>query len=103
MELPEPLQQRFQQELVAYLEEGQMPFLDFFDRLILQKIFLEAIEICLEARFGTEGLKLMPEVREIRDHVLLKKVLTRIKTAASPDDVRRVWTRKRRPKKAEPL
>jgi hypothetical protein len=80
-----------------------MPFLDLFDRIALQKLYLEAIEICLEAKFGAEGLTLMPELREIRDHVLLKKVLTRIKTAASLDDVRRVWTRKRRTKKAEPM
>ena len=54
-------------------------------------------------KFGTEGLELMPELRRIRDHVLLEKVLDRIETADSPADLRRVWTRKRRPKKAEPM
>ena len=51
-------------------------------------------------KFGAEGLELMPELREIQDHALLGKVLDRIETAASPDDLRRVWTRKRRPKAA---
>ena len=54
-------------------------------------------------KFGAEGQELMPELRQIRDHVLLGKILDRIKTAASPDDLRRFWTRKRRPKKAEPM
>ena len=52
-------------------------------------------------KFGAEGLALMPELREIRDHELLGRVLHRIETAASPDDLRRVWTRKRRPKAAK--
>ena len=37
-------------------------------------------------KFGAEGLELMPELREIRDHELLGKILARIETAASPDD-----------------
>ena len=41
----------------------------------------------------------MPELREIQDHVLLGKVLDAIETVASPDDLRRIWTRKRRSKK----
>jgi hypothetical protein len=53
-------------------------------------------------KFGAEGLELMPELRQIRNHVLLEKVLDRIEAASSPDDVRRVWTRKRRPKTAKP-
>jgi hypothetical protein len=43
----------------------------------------------------------MTELRPIRDRELLRKVLNRIETADSPDDVRRVWTRKGRPKKTE--
>jgi hypothetical protein len=43
----------------------------------------------------------MPELRQMRDHVLLGKILARIKTADSSDDLRRVWTRKRRPRAAK--
>ena len=68
----------------------------------MEKGLLEGIEVCLEMKFGAEGLELMPELRQIQDHELLRKVLARIKTAASPDDLRRVWTRKRRPKAAKP-
>ena len=52
-------------------------------------------------KFGAESLELMPELREIYDHVLLEKILDRIETADSPAALRRYWTRKRRPKKAE--
>ena len=41
-------------------------------------------------KFGAEGLELMPELREIQDHELLRKVLGAIETAASPDDLRPV-------------
>ena len=43
----------------------------------------------------------LAELREIQDHELLRKVLARVKAADSPDDLRRVWTRKRRPKAAK--
>jgi hypothetical protein len=75
-----------------------MPKLYGFERLGYRKGLLLGIEACLDLKFGAEGLELIPELREIRDHVLLDKVLERIKTADSPADVRRVWTRKRRPK-----
>ncbi len=79
-----------------------MPFIDFVERRGMEKGLLEGIEKCLKMQFGAEGLELMPELRELRDHELLRKVLARIDTAASPDELRRIWTRKRRSKKAEP-
>jgi hypothetical protein len=77
-----------------------MPFLTITDRMYVEKVRLEAIEICLEMKFGDEGLKLMPELRELHDHELLGKILKAIVPAASPEDLRRLWTRKRRSKKA---
>ena len=50
-------------------------------------------------QFGAEGLKLMPELRELQDHELLDAVLDAIPGAASPEELRRLWTRKRRSKK----
>ena len=35
----------------------------------------QGIEVSLKMKFGAEGLKLMPELREIHDHVLLDKIL----------------------------
>ena len=80
-----------------------MPFINTFERYGMRQGLLQGIEVCLELKFGAEGLALMPELREIRDHELLGKILTRIKTADSPADLRRVWTRKRRRKDAEPM
>jgi hypothetical protein len=76
-----------------------MPFMTIFERVGMEKGLLEGIEECLELKFGDEGLKLMPELRELQDHELLRTVLHAIKKASIPDDVRRVWTRKRRVKK----
>jgi hypothetical protein len=103
MELPDPLDRLFKQEVGAFYEERRMPFLDFFDQVALQKDLLQAIEICLKLKFGAEGLELMPELREVRDIELLRKILKRMESVDSPAALRRIWTRKRRPKKAEPL
>lgn len=96
MELPEPLEALFKGDNDALQQEKLMPFMDIYERTGMQKGLLQGIEVALDMKFGPSGLELMPELRQIRDHVLLEKVLTRIKTAESPADLRRVWTRKRR-------
>jgi hypothetical protein len=65
----------------------------------MEKALLMGIEVSLEIKFGEEGLKLMPELRALEDHELLEAVLKAIRTAASPEDLRRIWARGRRPKK----
>jgi hypothetical protein len=102
MELPQELEQRFQQEITAYQQEKRMPFMTIFERVGMEKGLLEGLEVSLQLKFGDEGLKLMPELREIQDHELLSAVLKAVRTADSPDDLRRVWTRKRRSKKGKP-
>ena len=102
MELPEPLDQLFRDEIGAFQQEKRMPFLNTFERAALREGLLRGIESCLKVKFGAEGLELLPEIRELHDHELLDKILERIETADGPDDLRRVWTRKRRPKKVEP-
>ena len=102
MELPGPLDELFREEIEAFQQERRMPFINTFERYGMRQGLLQGIEVSLDLKFGAEGLELMPELREIQDHELLRKVLARIKTADSPADLRRVWTRKRRPKKSEP-
>lgn len=75
-----------------------MPFITTPERIGMERGLLEGIEVSLELKFGEEGRKLMPELRELQDHELLSEVLHAIKTASSPDRLRRIWTRKRRPK-----
>ena len=96
---PEGLDRLFWQEITAYKQEKRMPFMTIFERVALEKGLLEGIEACLKLKFGAEGLELMPELRELQDHELLGAVLDAIPAAASPDELRRVWTRKRRSKK----
>jgi hypothetical protein len=103
LELPEPLEELYQQEMDAFHEERQMPRMDFFDRMGMRKGLLEGIEACLNIKFGAEGLELMPELRKIYNHELLSKILHRIETAGSPAEVRRYATRKRPPKKPDPI
>jgi hypothetical protein len=102
MELPEPLERRFREDAEAARQETHMRFMDIFERAEIEKALLDGIESCLKVKSGAAGLELLPELREIRDHELLRKVLKRIETAESPEEVRRTWTRKRRPKTAEP-
>ncbi len=100
MELPVGLDHHFWGAVTAYQKEKHMPFITIAERVGMEKGLLEGIEACLRMKFGAEGLDLMPELREIQDHVLLRKILHAIETAASPDDLRRLWTRNRRSKKA---
>jgi hypothetical protein len=99
IDLPKPLDKLFWQEITTYQEAKRMPFITTPERIGLEKGLLEGIEVVLEVKLGEEGLKLLPEIREIQDHEVLRKVLRAIKTASNPDDVRQVWVRKRRPKK----
>jgi hypothetical protein len=98
-ELPRGLDRHFGQELIAYQQEKFMPFITIVERIGMEKGLLEGIEACLEVKFGDEGLKLMPELRELHDHVLLRRILQAIVPAASPQDLRRKWMRWRRSKK----
>jgi hypothetical protein len=80
-----------------------MPNIYGFERFGYRKGLLLGIESCLRVKFGAEGQELLPEILPIWDLALLEKILHRIKTAGSPADLRRIWTRKRRPKKTDPI
>jgi hypothetical protein len=50
------------------------------------------IELGLKLRFGEAGLKLMPEIHEIHEQEKLEAILKALETAASPEEVRRLWS-----------
>lgn len=52
---------------------------------------LDGIALALEIKFGRAGLALLPEVRRIDDLAILEKVQGAIRTADTPDDVRRAF------------
>jgi hypothetical protein len=101
LELPPPLEQIFWEEFTQYQEEKNMPFIDIIERKGIEKGLLRGIEAMLKLKFGPDGLQLMPEIRALQDHEVLEAVLDAIESAASPDDLRRVWARRRRPKKGK--
>jgi len=75
-----------------------MQFITTPERIGMEKGLLAGIEVSLEVKFGEEGLQLLPEIRELQDHELLRAVLEAIKTADTPDELRRIWVPKRRKK-----
>ncbi len=115
MDLPAGRERLFWQEITAFQKEKLMPFVTIAERVGMEKGLeigrqegrqeglkegiLKGIEAFLRARFGAEGLELMPELREIQDDGLLGKILDAIATASSPDELRRIWTPGRRSRK----
>jgi hypothetical protein len=51
----------------------------------------KGIEVLLKFRFGDDGLKLMPEIRELHSEERLTAILEALPTVAGADDVRRLW------------
>jgi hypothetical protein len=52
----------------------------------------QGIESLLRVRFGEEGLKLMPEIHKVYEDDKLEAILKALETAASPDEIRRLWS-----------
>ncbi len=108
MDLPKPLEVEFWRQLKQYEEEKQMPFMTTPERIGREEGLAEGlakgrtegrtegltkgIEVALELKFGEAGLRLLPEIRAIEDEAKLEAVLLAVRTAASPEDLRRVWT-----------
>ena len=49
------------------------------------------IKAMLKVRFGDEGIKLMPEIREIHEENILEAVIEALQTATSPEELCRLW------------
>jgi hypothetical protein len=69
-----------------------MPFITTPERVGIRKGMRMGIESLLKVRFGEEGLKLMPEIHEVHEQELLEAILKALETAASPEEVRRLWS-----------
>ncbi len=91
MELPPALQDDFWQDMTKVQEEKRMPFITTPERVGHRRGLRMGIESLLRVRFGDEGLKLMPEIHEIHEEEKLEAILKALETAASPDEVRRLW------------
>jgi hypothetical protein len=99
MALPPALEALFRDEIDQYEKEKRVPYITSIERLAMEETYLKGIAVALEIKFGAAGQELMPEIRELQDHVVLEAVLEAIPKVSSPEQLRRVWARKRRPKK----
>jgi hypothetical protein len=100
MELPPALGALFWGEVKRIQEDKKMPFITTPERIGMQEgmkkgLFaglLKGIEALLEVKFGAAGLQLLPEIRQLQDAGILEAVLEAVKTASTPEEVRRAWS-----------
>ena len=93
MALPKPLEHAFWDQVKQFKEEKHMPFITTPERYGRAEGRSEGIEVALRLKFGASALRLMPEIRAIEDLDKLETILHAIETAASPEDLRRIWAR----------
>ena len=91
MEPPPALENGFWQEIDRIQEERRMPFVTSPERVGRRTGLRMGIESLLRVRFGDDGLRLMPEIHDIHEEEKLLAILKALETAASPDEVRRLW------------
>jgi hypothetical protein len=98
MVLPPPLETAFEDDFERFQKERSMPYVTSIERVKIARGFRKGIKAVLGARFGDEGLKLMPEIEAIYEEKELESILDALETAASPAEVRKLWTTRRRPR-----
>ena len=98
MELPAPLADELWNEVQQYEEKEQMPFITFPERYGRiegrAEGLVDGIESILRVRFHEAGTAFMPEIRSVRDVEHLESILHAAETAASPEELRRLWADK---------
>lgn len=67
-----------------------MPYVSSFEQLAYEKAFLGTLGKMLKTKFGDEGLKLIPELREL-DYLKLEEVIVAAGIAQTLDEVRRAY------------
>lgn len=74
MELPQDLKNELGEEVTRYQREKQVPFINMFEEIGMQRGRLEDIEAILELRFPAVASQLMTEIRQINDREELKRI-----------------------------
>ncbi|MBX7236794.1 MAG: hypothetical protein K1X65_20610 [Caldilineales bacterium] len=117
MRLPAGLEDDLWQEVRHYEEAMNMEYITSIERIGMKKGYeqgiqqgiqqgvqqgiqqgiqqgvIAGIELGLELKFGADGLRLMPEIRQIDDSAILRTVHEAIKTVKSPDELRVLYRR----------
>jgi hypothetical protein len=89
MELPPPQKRRFWKEFHDYQEERAVPFITTPEWFGREQGMLQILEDMLDAKFGEEGTKLLPEIAALEDLDKLRALGRMIMAASSLDEVRR--------------
>jgi hypothetical protein len=100
MELPLLQKRRFWEDVTTYEEERRMPFITTPEWIGIQKGMLLIIEDTLRAKFGEEGVRLMPEVSALEELDKLRAINQTIATATTLDEVRRACAKAAGPEDA---
>ncbi|HCF25771.1 MAG TPA: cytosolic protein [Cyanobacteria bacterium UBA11049] len=104
MSLPEELEQEFWREVRDFEEEQLMPYITSVERIGIQKgieqsqqqmrqVLLESLELGLELKFGSQGLRLLPEISLLEDVEQLRAIQALLKTATTLDELRQIIQR----------
>jgi hypothetical protein len=90
MDLPEPLADRFWDQVSQLKEEKRMPFITTPERYGRADGLTEGIEVVLRIRFRDAVNELMAEIRRIRNWEKLEKILQAAETVASAEELRKL-------------
>jgi hypothetical protein len=92
MDLPPALDRMFWREVHEIQEARHMPFMSTPERVGRREGMWKGIKACLKIKFGEVGLALMPEIEQVYELDKLELILDSIEGAASPEDLRKLWT-----------
>ncbi len=99
MRLPEELENSFWQEVTQYEEENKMPYITSVEKRGIEQGkregkregLIESLEVCLELKFGSEGLTILPEITQIQNVEILRTIVTSIKAVNNLEELRQIY------------
>ena len=99
LRLPDELRGEFVQQLRAFEENRQMTYITSIEELGIEQGIeigrvaglIDGITLALDLKYSDAAASVIAEVRQLIDLALLEAILAQIKTAATLEDVRRIY------------
>jgi hypothetical protein len=103
MSLPAGLEEAYWEKVREYEEEVRMPYITSVERIGMKKGLeeglqqgireglLAGIELGLELKFGSEGLRLLPEIYKIEDVDVLRAIHEGLKTVVTVEEMQGIY------------